>query len=294
MSTQISYFSKEKTKCPACDSSFAKENFFTGRGRLNAKEVDNDLRRIYEPSKKFGAIYPLIYNIMVCPQCWFAALAEDFLNKKPVFDFEKVKHNLEARKKEVNKIVTNLSFTKKRDLYSGLASYFLAISCYHDYLIESQRAIKQALFSLRAGWVIDDILKTPEIQDTDKFSRLKEYFRFFSLQKIENYFTKVHFAKKKKFIEISYHGPDLDHDYGYDGLVYIYAYLGYEFIELESNLDDKLKKLEEIKVMLGKIFGFGKASKSKPSPLLDKSKVFYEMLKEKTKSLEEEKNSLNL
>ncbi len=278
---KISYFSKSKTTCPACGHKFHVENYFTGRGRLNSLEISNDLRRIYQPSKKFGLIYPLIYHIIVCSKCYFAALPEDFNSnqRKPLYDKKALNEFSQVRKEQSKKLTPKADFEKNRDLNSGLVSYFLAISSYQHFHKNSLKTAKKAILSLRASWIIDDILKKKE-GDLEKYRYLKEYFRFLSFKKFSSYFDQMYASKKKQFIEINYHGPDIDHDYGYQGFVYIFAYLNYEFIKLITDEKLKMKKLEEIKIMLAKIFGFGRASKNSPSPLLEKSRIFYDLLKD--------------
>ena len=75
---RISFFAKNKTVCPSCNAEFYREDVRTGRGRLIAGDLANDLRRLYEPSKKYGEVQPLIYTITVCPVCFYAAFPSDF------------------------------------------------------------------------------------------------------------------------------------------------------------------------------------------------------------------------
>ena len=287
---KVSFFSKTKTTCPACRYKFNIETYFTGRGRLNSVEIANDLRRIYQPSKKFGTIYPLIYHVLVCPKCWFAALPEDFhFDKKSPYDLKELNAFSETRKKQSREIIPEVDFKRDRNLHNGLISYFLAISSYQHFYQNSLKTVKKAILALRASWVIDDLLKE-EKEDLEKYQYLKEYFRFLSFKNFSNYFTQMYDSKKKQFIEINYYGPDIDFDYGYKGFVYTFSYLSYEFIEMIKEESDKLKKLNEIKIMLAKIFGFGRSSKGNPSPLLEKSRIFYDLLKEKIAVLENNSN----
>lgn len=63
-------------------------------------------------------------------------------------------------------------------------------------------------------------------------------------------------------------GPDLDKNYGYDGVLYLSAYLEYKY---GPRKDTEMRKtyLNNAKRTLSRIFGMGKASKNKPSILLD-------------------------
>ena len=57
----ISYVSKEKCICPVCKKSFDREVTLSGNGRMIAGNLSDDLHRTFEPSARFGRIYPLIY-----------------------------------------------------------------------------------------------------------------------------------------------------------------------------------------------------------------------------------------
>ena len=61
----ISYWSKDKVQCPVCKKAFEREIMRSGNGRMIAGGLTEELHRIYEPSAKFGRIYPLIYEIGV-------------------------------------------------------------------------------------------------------------------------------------------------------------------------------------------------------------------------------------
>ena len=63
----ISYWSKEKVACPVCKKPFEREVMRSGNGRMIAGGLTEELHRIYEPSARFGRIYPLIYEIGCCP-----------------------------------------------------------------------------------------------------------------------------------------------------------------------------------------------------------------------------------
>ncbi|MDR3166363.1 MAG: DUF2225 domain-containing protein, partial [Treponema sp.] len=75
---RISFQSKEEFICPACETVFHREELLTGGGRLIAGMLTNELHRLYEPSSKYGEVYPLAYQATVCPECWFASMDKDF------------------------------------------------------------------------------------------------------------------------------------------------------------------------------------------------------------------------
>ena len=79
MSEKTTFFSKNPIVCPVCETSFYKEDLLSGGGRLIAGELTEELHRTYEPSKKYGEVYPLVYAVLVCPSCLYAAYTQDFL-----------------------------------------------------------------------------------------------------------------------------------------------------------------------------------------------------------------------
>ena len=79
-SERITYFSKDPIVCPVCGSKFFREDLLSGRGRLVAGDLTDELRRMYEPTQKYGELYPIVYSVTVCPVCYFAAFPQDFLS----------------------------------------------------------------------------------------------------------------------------------------------------------------------------------------------------------------------
>ena len=75
---KLSYWSKTKCHCPVCHKDFPKEEMLTGGGRMIAGELTGELHRVYEPSAKYGVIYPLLYSIGACPNCHSAFFWKDF------------------------------------------------------------------------------------------------------------------------------------------------------------------------------------------------------------------------
>ena len=68
---QLTYFLNRKYHVQHAEQ-FLREELLSGSGRLLAGELTDELRRTYIPSQKYGAVYPLIYSIGVCPQCFLA------------------------------------------------------------------------------------------------------------------------------------------------------------------------------------------------------------------------------
>jgi uncharacterized protein (DUF2225 family) len=77
---KVSYMSKEDLNCPVCGMVFKREELLSGSGRLIAGSLTDELHRLYEPSARYGEVFPLIYQATVCPRCWFAAMDKDFVD----------------------------------------------------------------------------------------------------------------------------------------------------------------------------------------------------------------------
>ena len=77
----LSYFSKDKIPCPVCKKAFSREIMRSGNGRMIAGKLTDELHRIYEPSAKYGRVYPMIYEIGACPYCYTAMFWNDFKGK---------------------------------------------------------------------------------------------------------------------------------------------------------------------------------------------------------------------
>src|SRR5574344_120960 len=98
----ISYWSKDKCHCPVCRKDFEREEMLTGGGRMIAGELTDELHRIYEPSAKFGKVYPLIYSIGACPNCHTALFWSDFKELTDQASIDRILDDEEKRKKAVN------------------------------------------------------------------------------------------------------------------------------------------------------------------------------------------------
>ena len=86
----ISYWAKEKMECPVCHKMFEQEVMHKGGGRMIAGNLTDELHRNFEPSKKFGRVYPLIYEIGACPYCYTALFWNDFKEKINQNDLDKL------------------------------------------------------------------------------------------------------------------------------------------------------------------------------------------------------------
>ena len=258
---------------------------FTGGGRLIAGKLTLELRRLYEPSKRFGdRIKPLIYPVTVCSECYFAALREDFAtpDKKLV---EQAKANSDKRKLNISRVFPNLDFNAERVLEHGAASYLLAVEGYSYFGKHLSPTLKKAVCSLRGAWLFSDL----ELQDPDKaqFGDLQNFFYKKALFFYQE--TLVRWQRgQESYDGVKHFGPDIDKNYGYDGVLYLVGYLTDKISMTEADPVKKKADLEGGRRIISKMFGSGKASKDKPSTLLEMTRELYEEMAAEINKLTEE------
>ncbi len=277
---RVSFFSKKETECPVDGSRFYREELLTGRGRLIAGNLNTELRRLYEPSVKYGKINPLLYPITVCPGCYYAALPQDFTNV-PESSLPALENGVEDRVSAVEKILGELDFHEPRDTAEGAASYVLALMCYDAFPKEFSPVVKQAICALRAAWLFNDL--HGELP-TDNYDYLAKLF-----YKKAAFFYKLSLdyeqSGKQSITDVPNLGPDVDRNYGYDGVLYLSSYLTLYY---GPRQDEERRKndLQQAKTTVAKLFGMGKASKQKPSAILDKARELYALVSKELEEIE--------
>ncbi len=279
---KITYFSKSPTVCPVCLTRFFKEELLSGGGRLIAGDLTDELHRLYEPSKKFGELYPLVYTIVVCPSCYYAAYPQDFteVGKQAV---KELKNDTDRRLESMALILDGLNFAEFRDLKEGAASYYLAIMSYDFFESNLFPTFKRGLSALRTAWLFND-LHTKYFGENYDYLALLFYrkARFYYLMAID----RAQNGEELLDAKINY-GPDLDKNFTYEGFLYIAGLLEYKYGP-KKDPEKRLKTLEGAKRIVSRIFGTGKASKSKPSAILEKAKALYDLMNKEIKALKGE------
>ena len=273
----ISYFSKETITCPVCEAEFYREDIRTGGGRLIAGDLTDELRRFYQPSKKYGEVNPLFYPVTVCPECYYAAFQTDF-NEIPVDIIPAVNNDKKNRFDNLGKIFKEINFRELRKLNEGTAGYYLAMMCYDHFPHDFSPVIKQGLASFRAAWLFMDLHAKYPDENYDYLARL--FYRkagFFYTLSIE-----YDGDGTESLTEVASLGPDLDKNYGYDGVLYVSALLEY-YYGPDSDDEKRIKSLERARTTVARIFGMGKASRNKPEALLEKSKDLHSSIGDEIK-----------
>ncbi|MCM1321090.1 MAG: DUF2225 domain-containing protein [Bacteroides sp.] len=274
----ISYYSKQKFSCPFCGARFEREEMLSGGGRMIAGVLTDELRRTFEPSAKYGRVYPLIYSIAACPDCNAAVYWSDL----EVIADEKVKKAVhdtrEQRKESVAAVFPHYSFRRNRTLLDGAAAYYLALLCYGYFPPSFSPTVKRAQICLRLAWLCGDLENECP---NHNFSYMQQVFYRKALFFYQDALM-LELSHEEPITGMSNYGPDIDKNYGYDGVIYLNGLLEYKYGQRED-IQFRLKKLDEHKRAIARIFGLGKSSKNKPGPLLEHSRTLYDNLTEELK-----------
>ncbi|MDR0443459.1 MAG: DUF2225 domain-containing protein [Treponema sp.] len=268
----LSFFAKKETECPLCETIFRKEELRTGGGRLIAGAITDELHRLYEPSAKYGDVFPLVYQSVVCPECWYASMEADF-SQIPASGKPKAKDDYEKRKKDASLIFPGLNFNENRTLMEGAASQYLTLRCYDYFNKDTSPTIKQGLASLRCAWLLDELNKKYSSQHYDWLATL--------FRKKAQYLYNEALAREQSGVEtlsgMKVFGPDTDKNYSYEGMLYLCAYLRYNFGPAHDEAE-RTTSLEDARRTIAKLFGMGKASKDKPGSFLEHARTLYDTI----------------
>ena len=277
---KLTFFEKKQSACPVCAAKFFHEDLLSGGGRLIAGNLTKELRRQYDPSKKFGEVWPLVYPVMVCPVCYFAAFPQDF-NSIPETHLKQAEINADERRESIAMIFAQLDFTAPRTLREGIASYYFAVMCYDFYDKRANPTFKAGLAALRAAWLFEDL-------DVQEPGENWDYLKLIFYRKANFYYRlslERESAGQEAFDAQLHFGPDLDKNYGYYGVIYLAAYLDYKYGST-ADPGKRVASLQYARRMMAKIFGAGKSSKNRPAAILDSAKEVYEQMGEEIQQLQ--------
>lgn len=272
MAASLTFFSKKPITCPVCDEKIFREEMRTGRGRQIAGHLTRELRRNYEVSQQYGEVFPLIYPITVCPNCYYAAFEDDFLllpdNVHPA-----VEEEIPARQEALADVFPDLDFTGERGLPEGVASYVFATMTYEHFPKQFSPVFKAGLCQLRAAWLCSDLHRR---RPTENFDYMAAVF----YRKARYYYSRAVEGEQdgtQPLTGARTLGPDIDKNYGYDGVLYLSGLLEFEYGP-RSNPEMRRNALLRAKRTVARIFGMGKASKNKPAAILDNAREVYEAI----------------
>ena len=214
---KLSYWSKTKCRCPVCQRDFAKEEMLTGSGRMNAGDLTDELHRNYIPSEKYGAVYPLIYSVGACPRCHVAFLWKDFEEITDKASIDALRDDDDNRKQKVSNIFPHYDLEHERNLLDGAAMYYLALLSYEKVDLAYAPTFKRAMLSLRLAWICNHLNEAIPGYNYDYVAKLfYQKATFFYEQTMINETGRI-----ETFASVSNFGPDIDKNYGYDGMIYL-------------------------------------------------------------------------
>jgi len=270
--SELTYFLKQPVECPVCETKVFREEMRTGRGRQIAGNLTRELRRNYEPSKQYGEVFPLIYPVTVCPSCYYAAFADDFATV-PEDAQDKIHDDTDMRHELLDALFPSLDFSEPRRLEEGVASYVLATMCYEHFPKQFSPIFKAGLSQLRAAWLCSDLHAK---QPNENYDYLGAVFyrkaRFYYSRAVEGEQDGTQPLTGAKTL-----GPDMDKNYGYDGVLYLSGLLEFEYGP-RSDTEKRRLALDRAKRTVARIFGHGRASKNKPAAILDNAREVYEAI----------------
>jgi len=272
-SKKISFRQKNPTVCPVCKNEFYREEMFTGSGRLIADKLTDELRRMYKESNKYGKVYPLIYVLTVCPDCLYTAYQKDFSDVTPE-EAAKLKEMKPARQNALSKFFDQLNFREDRDLALGAASYMLAVDCYNFRRKNVAPTFKMGVSSIRAAWLFADLA----VDFPDKL--YKKLSIFFYKKAYEFYLKILNLLQTgaEPADAAGHMGPDIDKNWGYEGILYVSAVLTVKYGTTEKDPTKRIANFNISKRYLSRLFGGGKSSKNTPTELLDKTRLLYDKI----------------
>ena len=250
----------------------------SGSGRTIAGNLTEELHRIFEPSAKYGKVYPMMYSVGACPNCYCALLWNDFNDIEDKKSLEAILDDQDDRRSKVETIFPHFNLKKERTLYDGAAMYYLALLTYEKVDLAYAPTFKRGMICLRLAWLLKYLDEECPDHNFDYLSQV--FYRkatFFYQQTLINETQRI-----ETIASVNNFGPDIDKNYGYDGVIYLNSLLEYKYGQTED-MQMRLKKLDSNKRSIARIFGLGKSSKSKPGPLLEKSRELYDKLTEALK-----------
>ncbi|RKX71744.1 MAG: DUF2225 domain-containing protein [Spirochaetes bacterium] len=276
---KVSYRAKNDTVCPICGYEFKREELLTGGGRMNAGELTDELHRVYLSTQKFGDVYPLIYPVSVCPHCWYAAYPRHF-EELTAEEHSQIQDSIGKRKNMIKSLFKNLDFDKDRGLEEGISSYVLAAQCYEYRVPETNPTFYSGLSFIRGGWLAKDLHDLMPAENYDYMSRI-------FLRKASFYYGEVLEKDRNRtesIEDVPNHGPDIDNNFGYDGVLYLLGVLLLKYGQSDDS-SRRISSLKEARSAVARIVGMGKSSKSKPSALLDLGRELHKKIKKELEDI---------
>ena len=141
----------------------------------------------------------------------------------------------------------------------------------------------QGVCSLRAAWLFDELdKKYPEENFSYLVTLLYRKALFFYRRAIE-----LESSGKEMIANMKSFGPDVDKNFGYDGVLYLSALLEVKYGS-RANFEQRKEPMQQHRRSPAKMFDLGKSSKNKPGPLLEHARNLYDIIVAELNEEEEE------
>lgn len=240
---------------------------------MNAGDLTDELHRVYLSTQKYGDVYPLIYPVSVCPRCWYAAYPRHFESIAGK-EHSRIESTIGERKNILKPFFPDLDFDRDRGLEEGVSSYVLAALCYEHRNADIAPTFLRGLSFLRAGWLAKDLHDRMPAENYDYMSRI-------FLRKASFFYGEVLECERnghESIEDVPHHGPDLDNNFGFDGVLYLLGVLLLKYGQRDDS-PRRIYALKQARSAVSRIVGMGLSSKSKPSALLDLGRELHKSIK---------------
>jgi len=194
----------------------------------------------------------------------------------PKENIQKARNDMTQRINETRLVFPFIDYNENRTLMEGAASQYLTLRCYDYYNKQTSPTIKQGLASIRCAWLLDEMNKKFPGQHYDWLALL---FRKKAMYLYNEALAREQ-TGKETLSGMKVFGPDTDKNYAYEGMLYMCAYLRYNFGSAHDETERKAS-LEDARRTIAKLFGMGKASKDKPGAFLEHARKLYDTINQK-------------
>ncbi len=268
---KVTFIAKDVVHCPVCETDFHREELFSGR--LNASDLTDELHRTYIPMQAYGEIHPLVYDLTVCPSCWYSAWKADFGAVSPGIK-SALQTGIASRVEGAQRVFETVDFNSPRGLVEGAASYYLAMISYDSFTKEYAPTFKQGISALRAAWLCKQL---EEKRPGENFAYAADLF-YRKARYLYKLAVELETKGGERLSTLKWLGPDTDKSYGFEGVLYVATILELKYGP-HANPELRTDTLTQGKRAIAKMFGLGRSTKNKPGPLLDKARDLFDLLK---------------
>jgi len=204
-------------------------------------------------------------------------MANDFLTPDPKA-IDTLRLGERQRHKTIETIFPDLDWSAPKTLKEGAAGYVLALSVYEAFGPSFSPSIRSGICALRAGWCFADLHRRFPTENFDYLEKILYHkARFFYTVAIDRETSGAESVNAAMNF-----GPDVDNNFGFDGVMYLAGYLEYHFGS-QANPEQREVSLSTARRAIARLVGMGKSSKSKPSVLIEKAKDLHKILGDEIK-----------